>query len=96
MVIADGVRTLVLAVMGVLVLVHEIAWPVVLVVAVIDRVGDTIFSPSSTAALPTIVHERPVGGRRGPPPRRASTPPAWGSGAGGRAVQPRALRALLR
>ena len=28
-----------------------------LAVAVIDRVGDTIFSPSSTAALPTIVHD---------------------------------------
>lgn len=32
-----------------------ITWPVVLVVAVVDRVGDTFFSPSSVAALPKIV-----------------------------------------
>ncbi len=57
MVIADGVRTLVLAAMGVAVLFHEITWPVVLVVAVIDRVGDTIFSPSSTTAMSLVVHD---------------------------------------
>jgi MFS family permease len=51
----DGVRTVVLAALAVAVGLHAIVWPVVLIVAVIDRVGDTIFTPASTAALPSIV-----------------------------------------
>lgn len=55
MIVCDGIRTVVLAALGVAVALHEIVWPVVLLVAVVDRVGDTIFTPASTAALPGIV-----------------------------------------
>jgi MFS family permease len=57
MIVTDGVRTIVLAVFAVGVATHFVTWPVIMIVAVIDRVGDTIFSPSSTAALPLIVHD---------------------------------------
>jgi MFS family permease len=57
MIIVDGVRTVVLVSLAVAVAVHEIVWPIVLMVAVVDRVGDTLFTPSSTAALPDIVHD---------------------------------------
>jgi MFS family permease len=55
MVLCDGVRTLALAALAALAAVHAVAWPVVLAVAVIDRVGDTLFTPASMAALPLIV-----------------------------------------
>lgn len=56
MVVADGVRALVLALLGVGVLTHHVDWEVVMGAAVVDRLGDTIFSPASMAALPAIVH----------------------------------------
>jgi MFS family permease len=55
MIVCDGVRTVVLAALAVVVFLHTIVWPVVLLVAIIDRVGDTIFTPASTALLPSIV-----------------------------------------
>ncbi|HKD95901.1 MAG TPA: MFS transporter [Gaiellaceae bacterium] len=55
MMLVDGARTIALAVLAVLVATGAVSWPVVLVVAVIDRVGDTLFTPSSIAALPLIV-----------------------------------------
>jgi MFS family permease len=58
MIVADGVRAAVLAGLAAGVAFDAVNWPVVLVVAIIDRVGDTIFSPSATAALANIVDER--------------------------------------
>jgi len=55
MIVSDGVRMVVLAGLALGVGLHAISWEVVLIVAVIDRIGDTIFSPASTAALPSIV-----------------------------------------
>lgn len=55
MVVCDGGRALVLAVLAILVVLHAIDWPVVLAVAVIDRVGDTLFNPSATAAMANVV-----------------------------------------
>jgi MFS family permease len=66
MIVCDCVRLTVLAGLAIGVLAEHtgthyhrggqaISWEIVLVVAIIDRVGDTIFSPSSTAALPKIV-----------------------------------------
>jgi MFS family permease len=55
MILCDGVRAVALAALAVLVVTHAVVWPVVLVVAVIDRVGDTLFTPASMAALPVIV-----------------------------------------
>ena len=55
MIVCDAVRTVALAVLAVLVATDAVAWPVVLVVAVIDRGGDTLFTPASMAALPVIV-----------------------------------------
>jgi MFS family permease len=55
MILCDGVRTVALAVLAVLVATHAVAWPVVLAVAVVDRFGDTLFTPASMAALPLIV-----------------------------------------
>lgn len=58
MIICDGVRAVVLGLLAGLVAVHEIVWPVVLGVAIIDRVGDTMFTPASVAALPRIVGDK--------------------------------------
>jgi MFS family permease len=55
MIVSDGIRMVVLAGLALGVGLHSISWEVVLIVAVIDRVGDTIFSPASTSALPSIV-----------------------------------------
>ncbi len=55
MVVCDAVRAVALAALATLVAVHAVAWPVVLVVAVIDRIGDTLFTPASMATLPLIV-----------------------------------------
>jgi predicted MFS family arabinose efflux permease len=55
MIVCDGVRAVALAALATLVLTHAVAWPVVLVVAIVDRAGDTLFTPASMAALPLIV-----------------------------------------
>jgi MFS family permease len=57
MIAVDGVRTIILVSLAVAVALHAIVWPVVLLVAVIDRIGDTMFTPASTAALPDIVED---------------------------------------
>lgn len=62
MIVVDGVRTAVLLGLAVAVALHDIVWPVVLVVAVIDRIGDTLFTPASTAALPDIVEDAQLEG----------------------------------
>jgi MFS family permease len=55
MMACDAVRAVALAVLAALVALGALAWPIVMVVAVIDRAGDTLFTPASTAALPLIV-----------------------------------------
>jgi MFS family permease len=55
MIVADFARTAALAALAVLVATDTVAWPVVLVVAVVDRTVDTLFTPASMAALPLIV-----------------------------------------
>ncbi len=55
MVVIDAVRATVLAGAAAAVVTHVITWPVVLAVAVVDRVGDTVFTPASNAALPLVV-----------------------------------------
>jgi MFS family permease len=57
MIVCDVVRAVALAVLAALVVTHVVTWPVVMVVAVIDRAGDTLFTPASMAALPLIVHD---------------------------------------
>jgi hypothetical protein len=55
MILSDAARAIALGTLAVLVATDAVAWPVVMVVAVIDRAGDTLFTPSSMAALPLIV-----------------------------------------
>jgi MFS family permease len=55
MIACDLARAGVLLALGVGVVTRVVTWPVVLAVAIIDRVGDTFFSPASVAALPKIV-----------------------------------------
>ena len=55
MIACDAIRAASLAVLCVLLVLGAADWELVLVVAVIDRLGDTIFAPASTAALPLIV-----------------------------------------
>jgi MFS family permease len=55
MIICDSVRAAVLALLGLLIVVHLASWPVVLVVSLIEGGAGTIFDPSATAALPAIV-----------------------------------------
>jgi MFS family permease len=62
MIVCDGARALVLGLLAILVVLHAIGWPVVLAVAVVDRVGDTLFSPSSTAALANVVADEQLEG----------------------------------
>jgi MFS family permease len=62
MIICDGVRAIVLAALAVGVVLHAVSWPVVLLVAVIDRSGDAFFTPASTAALPAIVADEQLEG----------------------------------
>jgi MFS family permease len=57
MIVVDGVRTVVLLGLALAVAMHAIVWPVVLLVAIVDRIGDTLFTPASTAALPDIVDD---------------------------------------
>jgi len=58
MIVTDGVRAVVLAGLAVAVAMHMIDWEVVLVVALIDRVGDTLFAPASMATMPIIIPDR--------------------------------------
>jgi hypothetical protein len=51
----DAVRAVALAALGALVLLHLVSWPVVLVVAIVDRGLGVLFDPAATAALPGIV-----------------------------------------
>jgi MFS family permease len=55
MILSDAARAIALGTLAVLVATDVVAWPVVMLVAVIDRAGDTLFTPSSMAALPLIV-----------------------------------------
>jgi MFS family permease len=55
MIVADLARTAALAALAVLTATGAVAWPAVLVVAVIDRSLETLFAPASMAALPLIV-----------------------------------------
>jgi MFS family permease len=55
MIVCDLVRAVVLVALAIGIVVHVVNWPIVLVVAAIDRVGDTFFSPASVAALPNVV-----------------------------------------
>jgi hypothetical protein len=55
MIFCDGARTVALAALAALVATHAVEWRLVMVVAVIDRAADTLFTPASMAALPLIV-----------------------------------------
>jgi len=55
MLACDAVRAVALAALAALVALGALAWPIVMVVAVVDRAGDTLFTPASTASLPLIV-----------------------------------------
>jgi MFS family permease len=55
MIICDIMRAVLLALLGVLIVLHLASWPVVLVVSVIEGGAGTIFDPAATIALPGIV-----------------------------------------
>jgi MFS family permease len=55
MIVCDSVRALVLGGLAAGVALNAISWPIVLLVAIVDRVGDVLFTPASTAVLPAIV-----------------------------------------
>ncbi len=55
MILCDSARAVALGVLAALVATHAVVWEVVLLVAVVDRTGDTLFTPASNAALPLIV-----------------------------------------
>jgi hypothetical protein len=55
MIACDAIRAVVLALLAVLVATDVVVWPVVLAVAIVDRVGDTLFTPASTGLLPSLV-----------------------------------------
>ncbi len=55
MIICDSVRAVLLAVLGILLVLHLASWPVVLGVSLIEGAAGTIFDPAATAALPGIV-----------------------------------------
>jgi predicted MFS family arabinose efflux permease len=55
MMLVDAARTVALATLAVLVATGAVNWPTVMAVAIVDRAGDTLFTPSSIAALPLIV-----------------------------------------
>ena len=57
MILCDVARAAALATLAALVATDAVVWPVVMVVAVIDRAGDTLFTPASMATLPLIVHD---------------------------------------
>jgi MFS family permease len=55
MITCDVLRTVLLALLGLLVLLHAAAWPVVGVVSLLDGAANAIFDPAAMAALPAIV-----------------------------------------
>jgi MFS family permease len=55
MIACDSVRAAALAVLAVLALAHLLAWPVVLVVSVVEGTASVLFDPSASAMLPGIV-----------------------------------------
>jgi MFS family permease len=55
MIACDVMRTVLLALLAILIVVHLASWPVVLVVCVVEGGAGAIFNPASTAALPAIV-----------------------------------------
>ena len=55
MIICDTMRALLLALLGILIVVHLASWPVVLIVSMIEGGASAIFDPAATAALPGIV-----------------------------------------
>jgi MFS family permease len=55
MIACDTVRAALLAVLGILIVVHLASWPVVLVVSLIEGAAGGLFDPSAAAALPAIV-----------------------------------------
>lgn len=55
MIICDSMRAALLAVLGILIVLHLASLPVVLVVSLIEGGAATIFDPAATAALPGIV-----------------------------------------
>ena len=55
MIVCDVMRTVLLAVLALLIVVHLASWPVVLVVCVVEGGAGAIFNPAATAALPQIV-----------------------------------------
>lgn len=55
MILCDATRTALLGLLAAAVAVHAVSWPVVMIVAVLDRLGSTLFDPAGMAALPVIV-----------------------------------------
>ncbi len=55
MIICDALRAALLALLGILIVLHLASWPVVLVVSLIESGAGAIFGPSAAAALPGIV-----------------------------------------
>jgi len=58
MIVCDVLRTVLLAVLAILIAAHLASWPVVLVVCVVEGGAGAIFNPAATAALPGIVADR--------------------------------------
>ena len=52
---SDFIRACLLALLGVLILVHLASWPVVMIIAVADGAANVLFDPAANAALPGIV-----------------------------------------
>jgi MFS family permease len=57
LILCDSERAVALALLAVLVAINAVTSPLIMLVAVIDRVGDTFFTPASMAALPLIVED---------------------------------------
>ena len=57
MIVCDVMRTVLLALLAILIVVHLASWPVVLIVCVVEGGAGAIFNPAATAALPAIVAE---------------------------------------
>jgi MFS family permease len=55
MIVCDVMRTVLLALLAILIVAHLASWPVVLVVCVVEGGAGAIFNPAATAALPAIV-----------------------------------------
>jgi len=55
MIICDAMRTVLLALLAILIAAHLASWPVVLIVGMVEGGASAIFTPAATAALPGIV-----------------------------------------